>query len=180
MDIKNVDPSIIVDLRYATNRNITGKPIYPPGTRCLVREGVAQWLRLAQYLLRKQGFGLKIWDGYRPLRAQQVLFDFIHKPEFIADPSRGGALHTWGVAVDATLVDARGRDVPMPTDFDQFSHSAALHYQGDNAVVAKNLLTLQHALSRGFFGMHGEWWHFIVKDWKDYGPVRDTTPIRKN
>ncbi len=171
VDIKSVDPGIVVDLRYATPRNVTDRPLYPPGTPCLVRASVAQRLRFAQFILRKQGFGLKIWDGYRPAIVQRALFDFIHNREFIADPARG-ALHTWGAAVDATLVDARGRDVPMPTDFDEFSKTARMHYDGTDSIVAKNLDTLQRAMGTGFYGMHGEWWHFIAKNWRDYGVVR--------
>src|SRR5213593_4494690 len=64
VDLHEVDPTIVIDLRYAGERNIFGKPIYVSGARCLVREGVAQRLRYAQYILRQQGFGLKIWDAY--------------------------------------------------------------------------------------------------------------------
>ena len=170
VDVRQVEPGIIVDLRYATARNLTGRAIYPRGTLCLVRAGVAQRLRSVQYLLRQQGFGLKIWDGYRPPDAQKLLFDFIHNPEFIADPAHG-ALHTWGVAVDATLVDAAGRDVPMPTDFDQFSRTSSMRYAGNDPIVARNLKILQRTMATGFYGMHGEWWHFIAKNWKDYAPV---------
>lgn len=176
VDLHKVEPGIAIELRYATPRNVLGKALYPPGAPCLVREGVAQWLRFVQYLLRKQGFGLKIWDAYRPPAVQQQLFDFIKRPEFVADPSQGGALHTWGVAVDATLVDLRGREVPMPTDFDQFSRTAALHYAGGDPVVLRNLDTLQRAMGTGFYGMHGEWWHFIAKNWAEYGPVRTLPP----
>ena len=76
-----------------------------------------------------------------------------------------------GVAVDATLVDARGQIVPMPTDFDEFSRTASMHYAGRDLAIRQNLDRLQRAMSPGFYGMHGEWWHFISKNWKLYGPL---------
>ncbi|MEA3187667.1 MAG: zinc D-Ala-D-Ala dipeptidase [Chthoniobacter sp.] len=179
VDLHAVDPTIVIDLRYATPHNVTGRPLYPPGTPCLVRAGVAQRLRAAQYVLRRQGLGLKVWDAYRPLAAQRRLFDAVKMSEFVADPASGGALHSWGVAVDATLVDAHGRDVPMPTDFDDFSKTASMHYAGGDRRVWKNLATLQHAMSPGFYGMHGEWWHFIAKNWKCYGPAIPAGASRK-
>jgi D-alanyl-D-alanine dipeptidase len=171
VDLKTVEPTIIIELRYATNRNVTGQPIYSAGTQCLVRRGVAERLRAAQYILRQRGFGLKVWDAYRPVSAQRALFEFTKNAHFVANPDKL-ALHTWGVAVDATLVDAQGKAVPMPTDFDEFSPAAAMHYVGENGIVAQNLKLLQGAMGGGgFYGMHGEWWHFIAHNWRDYGPV---------
>lgn len=175
VNLKTVDPSIVIDLRYASPRNVTGQPLYPANAPCLIRASVAQWLRYTQYILRKQGYGLKIWDAYRPPTAQQRLFDFIRKPEFIANPAKG-ALHTWGVAVDATLVDLKGHDVPMPTDFDIFTTTAAMHYHGEDTTIAKNLKILQRAMSPGFYGLRGEWWHFMVKNWAEYGPILVVPP----
>lgn len=171
VDLKAGDPTIVIELRYATDRNVTRRAIYPEGTACLVRKGVAERLRWAQSLLRQHGFGLKIWDAYRPVTAQRALFDWAKKPRFVADPDKL-ALHTWGVAVDATLVDAQGRDVPMPTDFDEFSPAAAMRYVGTNSLVARNLKILQGAMGgAGFYGTGSEWWHFIARNWREYGPV---------
>ena len=167
--LATVDPTIVIGLRYATARNATGHAIYPPGMRCLIRQGVAERLKFAQYLLHKQGYCLKIWDAYRPKEAQRALWEVTKNAAFVADPSKPGALHTWGVAVDATLVDAKGRDVPMPTDFDNFTSDASMHYAGGNATIAKNLKALQDTMATaGFFGVHTEWWHFLARDWKNY------------
>jgi len=102
VDVAKVDPTIVIDLRYATPRNVTGQPIYPQGTRCLVRSGVAEKLKVAQQYLWLRGYGLKIWDAYRPEYAQKILWDAVKNYEFAADPAKGRALHTWGVAVDVT------------------------------------------------------------------------------
>jgi D-alanyl-D-alanine dipeptidase len=172
VELKTVEPTILIELRYATNRNITGHAIYPAGTPCLVRKSVAERLRAAQAVLRQRGFGLKIWDAWRPAAAQRALFEFAkNNAHFVADPDKR-ALHTWGVAVDATLVNAQGKVVPMPTDFDDFSSAAEMHYAGENSAVAKNLRLLQGAMgSAGFYGTRREWWHFIARNWSDYGPA---------
>ncbi len=174
VDIREVDPTIVVDLRYATADNVTGHPLYPPDMPALVRPSTAARLAKAQSYLRPRGYGLKIWDAYRPLAAQIELWQKTHDGAFVADPQTGnGSLHTWGVAVDATLVDAGGHDVPMPTKFDEFSTAARLHYHGDDPVVQSHLKLLQHAMREGgFYGMRTEWWHFAAYDWKKYAPIR--------
>jgi len=172
VEIAAVDPTILIDLRYATSRNILGHPIYPPGARALVRRSVAERLKTAQAYLRARGFGLKIWDAFRPFNAQGALWAFSKSARFVADPENGRALHTWGAAVDATLVDGRGRDVPMPSDLDVFSSSAALDYDGKDPVVRGDLDMLLHAMgAAGFEGMRREWWHFVAPDWRDFAPV---------
>ncbi len=173
IDIKSVDPSIVVDLRYATADNVTGHPLYPPGTPALVRPSTAARLVKAQRYLQARHFGLKIWDAYRPLAAQIKLWKSSHNGLFVANPEhRNGSLHTWGVAVDATLVDSHGGAVSMPSKFDEFSDAARLNYTGDDPVVTFHLKLLQQAMRfGGFYGMRTEWWHFVAYDWKKYAPI---------
>ena len=173
VDLATVDDTILVELRYATPRNIAGKPLYPPGARCIVRRHVAEGLKVAQDWLRPQGCGLKIWDGYRTPAAQQALWELSKNRSFVASPENGHAIHTWGAAVDATLVDATGREMKMPTDFDDFTPAAAMAYRGGDPVIARNLALLQKAMSHGgFLGMRTEWWHFIGKHWRACKPVQ--------
>ena len=107
VNVAHVDPTIVIDLRYATPRNVVNKPIYPPNMPCLVRRSVAERLVIVQAYLRARGFRLKIWDAYRPVAAQRELFSASKKnTDYVADPGRGLALHTWGVAVDVTIVDS--------------------------------------------------------------------------
>jgi D-alanyl-D-alanine dipeptidase len=172
VEIHSVDPTILIDLRYATARNLFGHPIYPPGARAVIRQSVADRLKFAQAFLHARGYGLKIWDAFRPFNAQGALWAFAKSARFVADPENGHALHTWGVAVDATLVDAAGREVPMPSDFDSFSPAAALHYQGNDETVRRDLNLLLHAMgAAGFKGMRSEWWHFVAPDWNDFAVV---------
>jgi len=173
VDIAVVCPGVVLELRYATADNITGSPIYPRGARALIRRSTAQRLTHAQRILATQGFGLKIWDAYRPSFAQEALWFARPHPEFVGDPARGGSLHERGVAVDVTLIDLKiRRDVRMPTDFDQFGPTAARRYRGGNPIVATNLTALQKAMAAaGFLAMRDEWWHFVDKDFRRYGRV---------
>jgi D-alanyl-D-alanine dipeptidase len=175
VDVCSADPTIRVELRYATPRNITGHALYSTEMPALVRPSVAQRLARAQEFLRAHHYGLKIWDAWRPQVAQMELWKMTHNGSYVADPAAGnGSLHTWGTAVDATLVDERGRDAIMPTEFDEFTSAAGLHYHGDDPAVKWRLKLLQVAMRRGgFYGMRTEWWHFVSYDWKKFGPIRD-------
>ena len=175
VDIQKVDPSIVVDLRYATPHNVTGRALYPPNARALILPSVAQQLAGAQKYLKQYKYGLKIWDAYRPKEAQVLLWKLAGKGDFVANPENGaGSLHSWGVSVDATLVDDWGRPVNMPTGFDEFTPAAMLHYQGSDPVVKSHLTLLQMAMAHNnFYGLRVEWWHFTTADWKKYVPNQE-------
>lgn len=172
VNIPNVDRTIKIELRYGTSRNIAGRALYPSNMPALVRPHVAEQLAHAQAILRDKGYGLKIWDAYRPKSVHEQLWARSPNTDYVADPTVGGSLHTCGVAVDATLVDKRGRELPMPTDFDDFTMAAMLKYTGSNVDVRRNLHVLQNAMARaGFYGLRTEWWHFVSRDWRDYPPI---------
>lgn len=172
VDVAQVCPTIVIELRYATARNVTGKAIYPAQARCLVRKSVAERLQRVQEELRTLKLRLKIWDAYRPAWAQQVLWDAIKNPDYVGEPARGGSLHTFGAGVDVTLVDARGRELKMPTDFDDFTPAASTRYRGTDPIIAANLQTLQRTMSRaGFWVLRDEWWHFVSEDVKSFAPI---------
>jgi D-alanyl-D-alanine dipeptidase len=175
LDIQSIDPSIVVELRYAGRNNLTGHVLYPPGTRALVRPEVAERLAIAQRFLRRRAHGLKIWDAYRPRSVQVQLWRAAPANDYVADPETViGSLHMWGVAVDATLVDSRNQPVMMPTDFDDFTPAAMLIYCGSNRYIRSNLALLKAAMgAAGFYGQRREWWHFIAPDWKDHVPDPD-------
>lgn len=175
VDIKAVVPSIVIDLRYATPDNVAGRPLYPDGMRALVLPSVAQQLAGAQKFLYQYNYGLKIWDAYRPKQAQTLLWQLARKGDYVADPESGvGSTHSWGVSVDATLVDLFGHTVSMPTNFDEFTPAAMMHYQGTDPVVRSHLALLQVAMAgNNFYGLRIEWWHFTTADWKNYVPHRE-------
>jgi zinc D-Ala-D-Ala dipeptidase len=175
VDIKTVDPTIVIDLRYAGPKNIAGRALYPAGTRAMIRPELAPRLVGAQNFLRRYNYGLKIWDAYRPKSVQIQLWQAAHNNDFVADPSAGaGSMHSWGVAVDATLIDIWNRPVSMPSDFDDFTPAAMWKYQGSNPDVRVHLHLLQIAMREGgFYGLRTEWWHFTIANWQSYLPPEE-------
>src|ERR1051325_1443262 len=172
VDIQSVDPTIVVDLRYAGSNNLLKHPLYPQGMRALARPEVAAALNRAQTTLRRYQYGLKIWDAYRPVKVQSKLWEASHNNDYVANPEVGvGSLHSWGIAVDATLVRSWNRPVSMPSDFDDFTPAAMWRYTGPSFQVLGHVRLLQWAMHRaGFWGMRTEWWHFTVSDWKKLLP----------
>jgi len=172
VDVRSVDPTIVVELRYAGRNNLVGYPLYPQGTCALARPEVASGLATAQTFLRRYQFGLKIWDAYRPVAVQEKLWHATHNSDYVANPEIGvGSLHSWGVAVDATLVDTWNRPVRMPSDFDDFTPAAMWRYEGPHADIRAHVHLLQIAMrNAGFWGLRTEWWHFTIADWQKYLP----------
>lgn len=173
VNLRTVAPDVLIDLRYASSNNIAHQRLYPSNMPPLVRAGVARRLIQAQLLLRRRQFRLKIWDAYRPREVHAALWRFAPHNDYIADPTEAiGSMHSWGAAVDATLVDDWGRPVSMPTDFDDFTPAAMLHYTGTDSLVRSHLYFLQSAMARaGFYGLRTEWWHFTSSDWRRYLPA---------
>lgn len=172
IDIRAVDPTIVVDLRYASPNNFMHRPIYPADTRALIRPEVAQRLAVAQRVLKRYDCRLKIWDAYRPRDAQIELWKASPKNDFVANPDAGaGSLHSWGLAVDATLADRFGNSMRMPTDFDDFTPAAFWQYTGPNEILRHHLAMLQVAMREaGFYGIRSEWWHFTSQNWQQLMP----------
>lgn len=172
VDIQSENPTILVELRYAGSNNLLKQPLYPHGMRALARPEIASALTAAQTFLRRYQYGLKIWDAYRPVAAQTRLWEASHNSDYVANPEVGvGSLHSWGIAVDATLVDSWNRPVSMPSDFDDFTPAAMWRYMGSSNEILGHLRLLQYAMHRaGFWGMRTEWWHFTIADWRKFLP----------
>jgi zinc D-Ala-D-Ala dipeptidase len=172
VDVRSVDPTITVELRYAGRNNFLRHSLYPLGTRAFVRPEVASALAVAQAFLRRYQCGLKIWDAYRPAAVQAKLWEASHNSDYVANPEIGvGSLHSWGIAVDATLIDSWNRPVHMPSDFDDFTLAAMWRYAGSSDEIRAHVRLLQYAMYKaGFWGLRTEWWHFTIADWQKYLP----------
>lgn len=173
VEIQKFDPSIAVGLRYAGASNLLGHAIYEADMPCLVRLQVARYLHFAQDALRARGYGLKIWDAYRPPTAHRAIWQSFSRRGFVADATDGrGSLHSWGLAVDVTLVDRDGHELTMPSAFDDFTSAASGIYRGKDEAVHARLRTLQAAMkASGFIALSTEWWHFAARNWKSYEPL---------
>lgn len=172
MDLVRSDPRLLVGLRYATADNFLGRPVYPADAPALLRTETAAKLRAAQDVLAPRGLRLKILDAYRPPSAQRALWAARPDERFVAPPGRGSR-HTRGTAVDATLADAAGRELAMPSAYDEFSERAARDFAGGPADARANRDLLRAAMeAAGFTTITSEWWHFDEADWRDF-PLLD-------
>jgi D-alanyl-D-alanine dipeptidase len=167
VDVQRINPRILVEMRYATTNNFMKKAIYK-SARCLLRRSVAERLSRVQARLEKQGYGLKIYDAYRPLSAQWELWKVVPNPTFVADP-RKGSKHNRGSAVDLTLVDKNGNELEMPTEYDSFVKEARSDYMDLPEHVLRHRKILHEAMmAEGFIPNPSEWWHFDDPDWRQF------------
>lgn len=170
VDVQAVIPDAVIDIRYATADNFTGKQLYPVA-RCKLRRAVATRLARAAKLLRRQGRRLLIWDCYRPTSIQAELWKRVPDERYVANPKQGSR-HNRGAAVDLGLVDADGKPVTLPTKFDEFSAAAHRDHalEGKRGAEARRLERAMKAA--GFVGLPTEWWHFDAPDAATY-PLSD-------
>lgn len=160
----------VLEIRYATPSNFTGKQLYP-FPKALLHPNAAAALAKVQADLAEQGLGLKVWDAYRPISVQQKMWDLIGDDRYVSDPAKNAGRHTRGTTVDVTLVDILGCELEMPTNFDDFSEAAHSDAKATKTAT-KNRAKLQAAMTKhGFEIFAYEWWHFDLKDWKNYPPM---------
>ena len=171
VDLKNYIPGLHFEIRYATPDNFVNEILYPEA-RCLLRKEVAEKLKRVQEALQAKSLSLKLFDGYRPLSVQKKMWAKFPVPGYVADPAKGSN-HNRGAAVDLTLTDSQGKELPMPSAYDEFSKRAHRDYQGGTVEERKNRQTLEEAMKKeGFVGITTEWWHFDDANAKNY-PVLD-------
>ena len=162
--VREYIPNIAVDLRYATTNNFTGKVIYD-FTEPYLRYGTVKKLMSVQNTLNQQGYGLLIWDAWRPVSAQFKLWEVVPDPTYVSDPTTGYSSHSKGGTVDITLIALDGSPVEMPSGFDEFSAIADRDYSDVSDIAAQNAMLLQDVMTNaGFTGYFGEWWHFNDND----------------
>jgi D-alanyl-D-alanine dipeptidase len=153
-------PDAVLDVRYATADNLTGRPLYP-AARCLLLAPVADRLVRAAARLRAAGFRLVLHDCYRPLSVQRALWAAMPRVGYVADP-RTGSHHNRGAAVDLSLADLDGRPVALPTAYDAFGPLArAGALEGVPPAARRNRAALRAAMeAEGFRVNPAEWWHY--------------------
>ena len=175
--IEQYIPTIYVELKYATEDNITGQAVYDFDVPYL-RYGTVKKLAQVQEALLEQGYSLKIWDGFRPTSAQFDLWEAMPDGRYIANPYRGYSDHSRGNCVDLTLVTASGEEIPMPTGFDDFTALADRDYSDVASHAAANVQILEDAMAAaGFVPYSAEWWHYT--DEVDYDVVEDFEPAEQ-
>ncbi|WP_300163973.1 M15 family metallopeptidase [Solidesulfovibrio sp.] len=174
VDVTKPAPGVRLDIRYATPNNFTKVTVYP-AARCYLRDDVAKRLARVQADLEKQGLGLKVYDCYRPFSIQKKFWALVPNEDWVAKPEEkdgkpvSGSKHNRGAAVDLTLVDAAGNELPMPSGFDDFTEKARRDYAGGDKAALENSRKLKAAMKKeGFEPLPTEWWHFDGPGWQGY------------
>ncbi len=174
VEIVLLDPTIRLDVRYATANNLLGRPVYSEA-RAFLQRPAAEALVRVNRALKEKGYGLVVFDGYRPWSVTKAFWDATpaDKKIFVADPKKGSR-HNRGCAVDLSLYDlATGREADMGGAYDEMSARSYVTWEGGSKDALARRALLSAAMEKeGFFEYAAEWWHFDYKDWLDY-PILD-------
>jgi len=172
VELLRLDPSLRLDVRYATDDNFVGRPLYPEARAFLQRPAAEALVRVHRNLAL-QGLGIVVFDGYRPWSVTLAFWEAATPEQraqgFVADPA-GGSRHNRGCAADVTLFDrATGETLPMPSAYDDFTERAHPSYTGGSDEARSNRDRLRLAMeAEGFSVYENEWWHFDHRDWREY------------
>jgi CubicO group peptidase (beta-lactamase class C family)/D-alanyl-D-alanine dipeptidase len=171
VELIKLDPTIKLDIRYATTNNFLSTPLYTSAKAFMQRPAAEAVVRV-QRKLRDQGLGLLVFDGYRPWSVTKMFWDATTEAQhvFVADPSKGSR-HNRGCAVDLTLYDlATGKPIEMVGGYDEMCDRSYPYYPGGTSLQRYYRDLLRHAMeAEGFAVCEVEWWHFDYKDWRNYG-----------
>ena len=175
VELVSLDPAIRLDIRYATLNNFTGRRLYDEA-RAFLAAAPANAVVRANKRARIDGFGVTIFDGYRPWRVTKMLWDATPpgpQRNYVANPKRGSK-HNRGCAVDLSLHDLKtGTLIEMPSEYDDFSQKAHRDFMDASATAIANRTRLQYYMeAEGFTGLSNEWWHFDFNGWEQF-PVMD-------
>jgi len=170
IDVQRSIPNIILDLRYETTDNFMHRIMYPELPKnTFLRLPAIRALAQVQKELNKKGLGLKIFDAYRPYFVTEKFWELVHDDRYVADPKKGSG-HNRGIAVDLTIIDLKtGKEIKMPTGFDNFTDSAHHDFVDLPEDVLLNRKLLKETMEKfGFKEFATEWWHYSLPDPEKY------------
>lgn len=170
IELVKIDNTIRLDLRYARQDNFVGRPVYREA-RAFLQALAAESLVRAHRGLAQEGYGLLIFDAYRPWSVTKLFWEFVceDQRQYVADPEVGSR-HNRGCAVDLSLYELEtGLTLEMPSDFDDFDERSHPDFNGGTPEQTRNRDLLRLSMeSEGFTVNPREWWHFDHHDWEDY------------
>jgi len=170
VELKSLMPNIRYELRYAGTNNFTGKRLYSKTLKnTYLRRPAAMALSKVQADLNQKGFGLKIFDAYRPYGVTVKFWEMIKDERYVANPSKGSG-HNRGLAVDLTIIDLKtGKELDMGTAFDNFTDTAHhVFTQLAQSVLENRKLLKETMLKHGFELFDTEWWHYSWPNDRNY------------
>lgn len=171
-EISKDDVLFQFDIRYASTDNFLNEILYNC-EKCYLLPEVAKELINASYYFCDRGYTIKLFDCYRPLSVQKLMWEKVPNPIYVADPAKG-SVHNRGAAVDLTLVTFEGEPIDMGTDYDFFGRAAHIdNFNLPKEVLANRKILQEGMLQFGFATIQSEWWHFNYKK-KSGAPVMDT------
>lgn len=170
VELIKLDSTFKLDIRYATSNNFTGRAVYTEA-RAFLQRPAAEALVKAHRELRQLGYGMIVFDGYRPWSITKLFWDITPRAKriFVADP-KVGSKHNRGCAIDVTLYEiATGKQVTMPGEYDEMSKRSHPDYKGGTDEQRRMRDLLRRTMeANGFVVYEFEWWHFDYKDWRSY------------
>ena len=168
VDLEQIIPDMVMDIRYATTNNFTKEKIYTL-SKAYARKPVAQALKQAQAEFRKMGLGIIMYDAYRPYKATVKFYELYHDTTYVASPYRGSR-HNRGCALDMSIVDLKTKkELKMPTEFDSFKKEAWPSTPIADPVARKNRELIIKVMENNDFKVNSsEWWHFDFVGWQKY------------
>jgi zinc D-Ala-D-Ala dipeptidase len=170
VELVKLDSTIKLDIRYATNNNLTGRQVYTEA-RAFLQRPAAEALVKINASLKPLGYGLLVFDGYRPWSVTKLFWDITSEEnkKFVADPKKGSR-HNRGCAVDLSLYDlATGKEIEMTGVYDEMSERSYPDYKGGTDEQRKMRDLLRSKMeANGFTVYPYEWWHFDFNGWEQY------------
>ena len=162
-----------LEIAYATSNNFTGVPVYK-NAYCFLHIEAEEKLKKAVQLATPMGYQIKVFDGFRPHAAQEIFWDHTPDATFIMPPEKG-SVHTRGIAIDLTLIDAKTKqELDMGTEFDHFT-AKAFHCSQDISIEAQRnrKILLGIMIAAGWDYFENEWWHYQLFNPKNYLLIKD-------
>lgn len=173
VDVQSLDSTIVVHLMYAQSDNFVGQVMYTNLTRAYLHPKAAEAICKASQALHHKhpDYNIKICDASRPMSVQRLMYSKVRntsKRMYVSNPANGGGMHNYGMAVDVTIVDESGKELPMGTKVDHLGPEANI--DNEDALVATGKISLEEKKNRellrevmkagGFKPLRSEWWHF--------------------
>jgi D-alanyl-D-alanine dipeptidase len=170
VELRSLIPDLAYDLRYAGTNNFMQRRMYPANTRhTFLRKPAAEALAAVQQELKVKGYGLKIFDAYRPYSVTVSFWELVKDERYVANPSKGSG-HNRGLAADLTIIDLKtGAALDMGTGFDNFTDTAHQGFTQLPPIVLQNRQLLKSTMVKhGFTPLETEWWHYYWPNDREY------------